>query len=395
MNNNEYIPYGQHYINENDIQSVIKTLKGKFITQGPNVSKFEALFAKNVNAKYTTAVNSATSALHIACLALGLKKGDFLWTSPITFVASANCGKYCNAKVDFVDIDLSTGLISIDALQKKLQIAEIKGNLPKVLVPVHLGGASCEMKRIWELSKKYGFSVIEDASHAIGGKYYGEPVGDCRYSDACIFSLHPVKIITSAEGGILTTNNKEIDSKVKMLRSHGITKDKECFLLEDHSPWTYEQQFLGYNYRMSDIHAALGLSQLERLESIVLKRNQLRNLYENKFLNSSVQLLSIPEKIYSSNHLCIIQIEDTNDMKKKHMKIFKSLREANIGVQLHYMPVHLQPFYRNFGYKRNDFPNAEKYAEKSISLPLYPELNENNLDYIVRNLESIIKNYTD
>ena len=269
MKINKFIPYGRHHISDKDIESVVRILKSEFITQGPTVKIFEKLFAEKINVDYVTAVNSATSGLHLACLALGLGKGDLLWTSPITFVASANCGLYCDAEVDFVDIELSTGLICIEALKEKLEIAEKKGKLPKVLIPVHLGGASCDMKSIWELSKKYGFSIIEDASHCVGSKYYDEFVGNCKYSDLCVFSLHPVKIITSGEGGLITTKDKKLDKHLKMIRSHGITKDRDFFKIKNQPPWAYEQQELGFNYRMSDIHAALGISQLSRIDEII------------------------------------------------------------------------------------------------------------------------------
>ena len=391
MKNNKFIPYGKHDINEEDIQSVVKVLKSDFITQGPTVNILENAFAEKIKVNYVTAVNSATSGLHLACLALGLTKGDLLWTSPITFVASANCGLYCNAEVDFVDIDLSTGLVSIDALKEKLEIADKKGKLPKIFIPVHLGGASCDMKSISELSKKYGFSIIEDASHCIGSKYYDEFVGNCKYSDICVFSMHPAKIITSGEGGLITTNNKNLDKLLKMIRSHGITKDKKFFKIDNQPLWAYEQQYLGYNYRMSDIHAALAISQLSRVDEIIKKRHSIRSKYLGYFNNSYLKILSINKEVQSSNHLFIILLKDSNDPKNKHNEVFNLMRKANIGVQLHYIPVYSQPYYQAIGFKANNFPNAEKYATKAISLPIYPELNDEQIRYVSNTLISIIK----
>ena len=391
MRKREFIPYGKHNISEEDIQSVVEVLKSDFITQGPKVKILENLFAKKIEVNYATAVNSATSGLHLACLALGLTKGDSIWTSPITFVASANCGLYCDAEVDFVDIDLSTGLVSIEALKEKLEIADKKGKLPKIFIPVHLGGGSCDMKSIWELSKKYGFSIVEDASHCIGSKYYDEFVGNCKYSDICVFSLHPVKIITSGEGGLITTKDKELDKHLKMSRSHGITKDKDLFKINNQPQWAYEQQYLGFNYRMSDIHAALGISQLSRVDEIIKKRHAIRSKYISYFNKCHLNVLSINKKVQSSNHLFIILLKECDDLKNKHKEIFNFMRQENIGVQLHYIPVHNQPYYKALGFKANDFPNAEKYAKSAISLPIYPELNDEEIRYVSNTLISKIK----
>lgn len=391
MSKREFIPYGKHKISEEDIQSVVEVLKSDFITQGPTVKILENLFSEKIKVNYSTAVNSATSGLHLACLALGLTKGDLVWTSPITFVATANCGLYCDAEVDFVDIDLSTGLVSIDALKEKLEIADKKGKLPKIFIPVHLGGGSCDMRSIWELSKKYGFSIIEDASHCVGSKYYGEYVGNCKYSDICVFSLHPVKIITSGEGGLITTKDKELDKHLKMIRSHGITKDRDFFQINNQPLWAYEQQYLGFNYRMSDIHAALGLSQLSRLDEIIKKRNSIRSKYIGYLNKCHLNILSINKEVQSSNHLFILLLKECVDLKSKHIEIFNFMRKANIGVQLHYIPVYTQPYYQALGFKSNDFPKAEKYAKSAISLPIYPELNDEQIKYISNTLISKIK----
>ena len=384
----DFIPYSCQDINESDINSVVKVLKSPFLTQGPLVKDFEEAIANKVNSKYSVATNSATSSLHLACLALGLKEGDIIWTSPITFVASANCGLYCGAKVDFVDIEPTTGLISIIELEKKLQIANANNNLPKILIPVHLCGTSCEMKEISNLSHKYGFKIIEDASHAIGGKYCSEYVGNCKYSDITVFSFHPVKIITTGEGGIATTNNKEISQKMQDLRSHGITKDKTRFLDKPQGQWSYEQQDLGFNYRLTDIHAALGLSQLKRLDEFIKKRNTIREFYIKQIKSLPIKSLLVPQNIVSSCHLFVIKLD--NKEKEFHSQIFTKLREANIGVQLHYSAVHLQPYFKRFGFKKGDFPNAELYSRNAISLPIYTKLSIDKQKRVVNTLRNLL-----
>ena len=381
-NKEVYLPYGKQNITKKDIEAVVEVLKSPLITQGPVVSLFEKEIANKIRVENVIAVNSATSALHIACLALGLQEGDWLWTSPITFVASANCGLYCKANVDFVDINPLTGLMSVEALKIKLKKAEIEGKLPKVLVPVHLAGASCEMKEINALAKKYKFSIIEDASHAIGGKYNFKPVGSCEYSDICVFSLHPVKIITTGEGGLATTNNKTLAQKMFDLRSHGITKDVNRFKRKSPGPWAYEQQSLGFNYRMTDFQAALGISQLKRLKKIVSERNKQYIIYDDLLSDLPVHLLKIMENVLSSVHLGIIRLEDCS--AKSHIKVFKFLRDAGIGVQLHYSPVHLQPYFREIGFNDGDFPESEAYAKSSFSLPLYPGLKNDEIKYVVK-----------
>jgi UDP-4-amino-4,6-dideoxy-N-acetyl-beta-L-altrosamine transaminase len=376
-----HLPYGRQAISEADIAAVEAVLRSPFLTQGPAVPAFEQAVAAKVGAAHGVAVNSATSALHIACLALGLGPGDRLWTSPITFVATANCGRYCGAAIDFVDIDPATGLMSVAALEQKLQRAEHSGTLPKVVVPVHLGGSSCDMTAIATLAQRYGVTVLEDASHAIGGFYLGEPVGNCRYSDITVFSFHPVKIITTAEGGLATTNNLQLAQRMGDLRSHGITKDEERFEHPTTGPWYYEQQELGFNYRLTDLQAALGLSQLGRLERIVAERQRLMEVYQEKLALLPLHLLETPHSVSSAMHLAVIRLHNCDP--EYHRLVFEGLRASGIGVQLHYSPVHLQPYYRRLGFAEGDFPEAEAYAHNAISLPLYPGLQEIEQERVV------------
>ena len=384
--NPKYIPYGRQNITNDDIKAVVQVLKSEFLTQGNILKDFEKGISIKVNSNYAIAVNSATSALHIACLALGLKKGDYLWTTPITFVASANCGIYCGAKIDFVDVDQDTALISIRELEKKLIRAKIENKLPKIIIPVHLGGSSCDMKAIYKLSKKYNFSIVEDASHALGGKYENQPVGNCKYSDISIFSFHPVKIITTGEGGVAVTNNKKYAQKMQDLRSHCIIKDRNRFKENIPGQWRYEMQGLGFNYRMNEMQAALGLSQLKRLEKIVHKRNIIHKKYKEFLKNLPLKLIEVPDNVYSSFHLAVIKLDD----KDIHQNVFEGMRKNGIGVQLHYSPVHLQPYYKKLGFKKGDFPKAEEYASRSFSLPLYPELTNSDLRKIVMILKALI-----
>ena len=326
-------------------------------------------------------MNSATSALHLACIALGLGPGDILWTSPITFVASANCARYCGAKVDFVDIDPYTGLISLGALQDKLLLASKSNNLPKVIVPVHLAGTSCPMRELELLVRPYGIQIIEDASHALGATSQGAPVGSCPHSDIAVFSFHPVKIITTAEGGAASTNNPYFAEQMALLRSHGITKDQTCFEFDSPGPWSYEQQQLGFNYRLTDLQASLGLSQLGRLSEIVSERNRLHSTYRHLLADLPVELLHIPPDCYSALHLAVIRLKGFTTVR--HREVFTALRQAGIGVQLHYSPVHLQPYYRRLGFGEGNFPHAEAYGSSAISLPLFPGLTENEQHYVV------------
>lgn len=376
LNKDTYIPYGKQQITEEDLNCVINIMKGSHLTQGEEVPKFEQYISSLTQAKYGIAVNSATSALHLSCLAIGLQEGDYLWTTPNTFVASANCGIYCGAKIDFVDISEDDGLIDLNCLEKKLEQANLEGKIPKILVVVHLAGTSCAMAEIKKITEKYSIAIIEDASHAIGGQYNNEPVGNCKYSDICVFSFHPVKIITTAEGGMVTTNSRRLADKIRKLRTHGITKDPGEFIREDNYPWSYEQHEIGYNYRMTDIQAALGNSQASRLGEIVIERNRQLNSYKVliKDKNLPISLLKIPDNVISAVHLAVVQLDEYNP--NRHLNLFNFMRSNGIGVQVHYSPVHLQPFYRKMGFREGDFPKAEKYENNAFSIPLFPGLTE-------------------
>ncbi len=371
---NNFIPYGRHFISDDDINSILNVLNGKLITQGEFVPKFENKVAKKVNAKHGIAVNSATSALHLACLALDVGVGDIVWTSPISFVASANCALYCGAKVDFVDIDNATGLIDIKKLEIKLANAEKNNSLPKVLIPVHLAGSSCDMNKINSLSKKYSFLIIEDASHAIGGKYENQSVGNCKYSSITVFSFHPVKIITTGEGGLLTTNKNDLAEKIRMLRSHGIVRDKNKFQYSTEGSWKYEQQLLGFNYRMTDLQAALGLSQLNRLDEIVIERNRQLKFYYEILKDLPLTHLIIPENVVSSVHLAVIKLKKVSP--QYYLDVFEGMRSEGIGVQLHYIPIYKQPYFSKFNFQEKNFPGSEEYSSTAISIPIFPGLKE-------------------
>lgn len=385
-----FIPYGRQNITEEDIDAVVNVLKSDYLTQGPKVPEFENAIKEYCNVEYALAMNSATSALHVACLALNVGQGDIVWTTPITFVASANCALYCGATVDFVDIDPRTYNLSIQSLEHKLEAAKEQDKLPKVVIPVHLCGQPCDMERIYQLSKKYGFSIIEDASHAIGGKYKNQPIGNCQYSDITIFSFHPVKIITTAEGGVATTKNEELAQKMDLLRSHGITRDSDLMTHEPDGPWYYQQVDLGYNYRMTEMQAALGVSQIKRLSSITKSRHEIANRYNEKLASLAVIVPFQIQESYSGLHLYVIRLK-LDEIKPTHLEVFKALRAANIGVNLHYIPVHLQPYYKEyFGFKLGDFPQAEQYYEEAISLPLYPDLSQEQQDYVVETLKDIL-----
>lgn len=377
------IPYGRQEITQSDIDAVTSVLQSDFLTQGPQVPKFEAAVAAYAGARHAIAVNSATSALHIACLALSLGKGDWLWTTPITFVASANCALYCGAQVDFVDIDPQTFNISADKLRLKLETAAMINRLPKVVVAVHMTGQSCEMQAIRALSKQYGFKVIEDASHAIGGKYLGEPVGNCRYSDITIFSFHPVKIITTAEGGMAVTNDDMLARKMELSRSHGITRDPSQMTQAPDGGWYYQQIDLGFNYRMTELQAALGTSQMERVDAYVARRHELAARYEQLLQGMPLETPRQADYAYSAFHLYVIRV-------KNRVAVFSSLREQGIGVNVHYIPVHTQPYYRKLGpqvgYCDDTFPNANQYYAESISLPLYATLTDEQQEVVVNSL---------
>jgi UDP-4-amino-4,6-dideoxy-N-acetyl-beta-L-altrosamine transaminase len=383
------IPYGRQEITQSDIDAVVEILNSDYLTQGPTVPKFEKIIAKHVGANHALAVNSATSALHIACLALGLGTGDWLWTTPVTFVASANCGLYCGAQVDFVDIDPFTYNLCPNKLEAKLIKAQYTGRLPKVLVAVHLCGQPCDMANIHALGQKYGFKIIEDASHAIGGKYKGEFIGNCQYSDITVFSFHPVKIITTAEGGMSLTNSDALAAKMALLISHGITRDPLQMTHSPDGPWYYQQIGLGYNYRMTELQAALGISQMQRLDSYVARRHELALRYEKLLANLPIRTPFQHSDGYSGLHLYVIRLQLEN-MVKTHLKVFEELRQNGIGVNIHYIPVHLQPYYQQMGFKLGDFPEAEKYYTSAISLPLYQTMSFKQQDEVVEVLSKAI-----
>lgn len=384
------IRYGQQDITQADIDAVVNVLKSVNLTQGPNIPAFEQSVVAHTGAKYAVAVNSATSALHIACMALGLGPGDWLWTSPNTFVASANCALYCGAKVDFVDTDPRTYNLCPQKLEAKLIQAEQQGKLPKIVVPVHLTGQPCDMAAIHALSLKYGFKIIEDASHAIGGKYKAEPIGNCRYSDITVFSFHPVKIITTAEGGMATTNNDELATRLGLFRSHGITRDPALMTQEMDGPWYYQQVELGYNYRMTDIQAALGVSQMTRLDQYVTKRHEIAARYNELLQHLPITLPWQHPDSYSAYHLYVIRLQ-LDKIKTTHLRVFEALRASNIMVNLHYIPVHRQPYYEQMGFKQGDFPNSEQYYREAISIPMHPSLTNEEQDFVVEALRTALK----
>lgn len=386
------IPYARQDIDQTDIEAVVAVLKSAFLTQGPTVPAFELQVANYCGAKYAVAVNSATSGLHIACLAVGVTTGDWVWTSPITFVASANCALYCGANIDFVDIDPHTYNLSITKLADKLAWAKQHNCLPKVVIPVHLAGQSCQMAEIHDLAQEYGFYIIEDASHAIGALYKGQPVGNCQFSDMTVFSFHPVKIITTGEGGMVLTNNQKWYQKLIRLRTHGITRNPELMKGQSHGAWYYQQLELGFNYRMNDIEAALGISQMKRLQDFVNKRRYLAQRYNQLLKDLPILLPSQHPDTLSSWHLYIIrlQLEKIEKIALSHRQVFDELRSLGIGVNLHYIPVHLQPYYQDLGFQLGNFPNAEAYYADAITLPLYYQLTESEQDTIVEKLKLVL-----
>ena len=376
------IPYGRQDISEADIQAVVNVLKSDFLTQGPVVPAFEKAVADYCDAKYAFAVNSATSALHIACLTLGVGKGDLVWTTPITFVASANCALYCGAEVDFVDIDSSTYNMSVDALEEKLIKAEKLGRLPKVVIPVHLAGQSCEMDKIFELGKKYSFSIIEDASHAIGGKYKNKAIGGCQYSDITVFSFHPVKIITTGEGGMCLTNDPKLAISLNRYRSHGIVRQPGEMTHPPDGPWYYQQLELGYNYRMTDIQAALGLSQMKRLDEFVKARHTIAARYNDLLQEDWLQLPWQHSDTYSGFHLYVIRVKK-NKKEFTRNQLFEKLRNAGIMVNLHYIPIYKHPYYELKGYDKEQYPQAEFYYSEAISIPMFANLTKEDQQFVV------------
>ena len=383
------IPYGRQEITQADINAVVAVLESDFLTQGPMVPRFEQAVAQHCNAKHALAVNSATSALHIACMALGLGPGDWLWTSPVTFVASANCALYCGAQVDFVDIDPRTYNLCPQELAAKLVQAEKKGLLPKIVVPVHLCGQPCDMQAIYALSKKYGFKIIEDASHSVGGRYQDHPVGNCEFSDITVFSFHPVKIITTAEGGMCMTNDAILAQSMALARSHGITRDPTQMTHATEGPWYYQQIALGYNYRMTELQAALGVSQMERLDAFVTRRHQLARRYDDLLAALPVTTPWQHPDSYSGLHLYPIRLQLCN-ITQTHLQVFESMRQQGIGVNLHYIPVHTQPYYARMGFEPEDFPQAQAYYREAISLPMYQNLTDAQQDQVVEALDKAL-----
>jgi UDP-4-amino-4,6-dideoxy-N-acetyl-beta-L-altrosamine transaminase len=384
------IPYGRQDVSQEDIDAVVDVLRSDWLTQGPVVPRFERAVAAKVGARCAVAVNSATSALHIACLALDLGPGDRLWTVPNTFVASANCGRYCGAEVDFVDIDPKTWSLSLPCLRDKLARAKQDGCLPKVVVPVHFAGQPTEQEAIWELAREFGFKIIEDASHAIGASRDGEPVGSCRFSDITVFSFHPVKIITTGEGGMALTNDEEIAWRMSVLRTHSVTRERERMIYAPDGPWSYEQQTLGFNYRMTDIHAALGSSQLARLDEWVERRNFLAKRYQAELRGLPLRLPVVKQENYSAFHLYVVRVCRA-ESRKTRLEVFESLRDAGVGINVHYTPVHLQPYYRRLGFAPGQFPEAEAHGAEAITLPLYPTLSEREQDHVIEALEDALR----
>ena len=383
------IPYGRQDISETDIQAVVDVLRSDFLTQGPAVPAFEKAVADYCGAGHAVTVNSATSALHIACLALGVGKGDIVWTSPITFVASANCALYCGADVDFVDIDPRTYNLSTERLAEKLALAKTSGRLPKVVIPVHLCGQPCDMAGIHALSQRYGFKIIEDASHAIGGKYKGEPIGNCRYSDITVFSFHPVKIITTGEGGMALTNDAQLVKRMQLLRSHGITRDTADMTHAPDGPWYYQQIELGFNYRMTDLQAALGLSQMQRIDAFVAKRHAIARRYDQLLFALPVQTPWQHTDSYSGYHLYVIRLK-LGEINKTQRQVYDAMHAAGILANLHYIPVYRQPYYEQIGFKAGYCQRAEQYYLEAISIPMYPGLVEAEQDRVIQALKSIL-----
>jgi UDP-4-amino-4,6-dideoxy-N-acetyl-beta-L-altrosamine transaminase len=380
------IPYARQDIDDADISAVVDVLRGDWITQGPAVPAFEAAVAGKCGAEHAVAVNSATSALHLACLALNVGPGDLVWTTPNTFVASANCALYCGASVDFVDIDPLTWCMSSKALDEKLKQARQHGRpLPKVVIPVHFGGQSCDMVAMAALASEFGFHLIEDASHAIGGRYRDEIVGNCRYCDISVFSFHPAKIVTAGEGGMALTNSDALATRMARLRSHGITRDPGEMTHATDGPWYYQQIDLGFNYRMTDIHAALGLSQLSRLDEFVARRNLLAARYDAAFSDAGVQTQLVPTDVLSARHLYVVRVPSD-----RHAQVFASLRANGVGVSLHYIPVHLQPWYLRLGFSAGQFSEAERHYAEAISLPMFSGLTDDDQGHVIAAVKEAI-----
>jgi UDP-4-amino-4,6-dideoxy-N-acetyl-beta-L-altrosamine transaminase len=384
-----YIPYGRQNINQADIEAVVKVLESDFLTQGDIVPAFENAVAEICESPYAVAVNSATSALHLACMALELGPGDLVWTTPISFVASANCARYCGAEIDFVDIDPQTYNLSVDALQKKLKQAALNQRLPKIVIPVHFSGQSCEMKQIHGLAEHYGFKIIEDASHAIGGRYLNSPIGKGEYSDITVFSFHPVKIITTGEGGMALTRQPDLYQRMKRLRTHGIVREPDEMPGESDGPWYYQQIELGYNYRLTDLQAALGLSQLKRLDTFIEQRHALARRYDQLLANLPLLTPWQHPDSYSGQHLYVIRLK-LSEIHRSRLEVFNFLRAAELGVNIHYIPIYRQAYYAQMGFRASDFPESEKYYAETLTLPLYPALTEADQDRVVQVLKEAI-----
>lgn len=382
----QFIPYGKHIIDEADIESVVDVLKNRFLTQGQTVPEFERALCNYTGAKFATAVNSATSGLHVACLAIGVGPGDIVWTAPNSFVASANCARYCGAKVDFVDIDSNTRNMCVLSLQSKLIKAKIDNCLPKALVVVHFSGLSCDMKAIASLAKDYGVAIIEDAAHALGGEYLGSRVGCCEYSDICVLSFHPVKSITTAEGGAVLTNSETLSKKSILFAKHGVTRDTEQMVGATEGPWFYQQVELGFNYRLSDLHAALGLSQLNKLDKFIADRGKLARRYQSKLATLPLTLPNADSESQSAWHIYMIELQ-THDRSA----IYDALQERGIGVNVHYIPIHYHPYYQNLGFARGDFPNSERFYHSAITLPLFPSMTEQQQDRVIDALHEVLR----
>jgi len=383
------IPYARQSISKQDLDAVAKVLQSDYLTQGPVVPAFEEAVADLVGAKYAVAGNSATSMLHVANLALGVTAGDLVWTSPISFVASANCALYCGAEIDFVDIDSETFNMSPVALAAKLEIAKKSNRLPKVIVPVHMGGQSCDMQSIGSLAQQYGIKVIEDASHAIGGSYNSQRIGNCAYSDITIFSFHPVKIITSGEGGMATTQDEGLAHAMRRLRSHGITRNESEFEFSNDGPWYYEQQELGLNYRLTDIAAALGLSQLQRIDTFINQRNAIAVRYNEAFASTVIKAPQIASNSISAFHLYIARY-DFDDLNVTRVQLFQKMKDAGVLLNLHYIPIYRQPYFAKMGFDPKTFPNAERYYEQAFSIPMYADLSETNQDTVISSLLNVL-----
>ncbi|MBT9547224.1 MAG: UDP-4-amino-4,6-dideoxy-N-acetyl-beta-L-altrosamine transaminase [Candidatus Sericytochromatia bacterium] len=381
-----YIPYGRQDINNADIEAVVRVLQSDFLTQGEIVPAFENAVAEICQTPYAVAVNSATSALHLACMALDLGPKDLVWTTPISFVASANCARYCGAEVDFVDIDPHTYNLSVDQLKKKLKLASLNKRLPKIVIPVHFSGQACEMKQIHSLGEHYGFNIIEDASHAIGGRYLNSPIGTGEYSDITVFSFHPVKIITTGEGGMALTRHRELFQRMKRLRTHGIVREPDEMPGESDGPWFYQQIELGYNYRLTDLQAALGLSQMTRLETFIKQRHFLASRYDQLLATLPVITPWQHPDSYSGLHLYVIRLK-LAEIQRTRLEIFNYLRSAEIGVNIHYIPIYRQAYYAQMGFQASDFPESEKYYAETLTLPLYPTLTEADQDRVVQVLK--------